>query len=133
MAKRYPRRGRYRPGPAPLQPEAWGYSPLEKHIAGDVVRALRQIGCEVSSTQQTRASRQTIGMPDLYATHEAWGVSAWLEVKRPGEQPTKAQREWHDRTRAAGVAVLVVTSASQALEEFSRLPRRSRHAAAVDD
>ena len=106
------------------QPEAWGYSPLEQHIAGDVIRALRSIGCDVSSTQQTRASRQTVGMPDLYASHSAWNVSAWIEVKRPGEKPSKAQREWHERTRGAGVHVLVVTSAADALAQFGALPRR---------
>jgi hypothetical protein len=106
-----------------LAPEAFGYSPLEKVIAGEVIRELRAIGCDVSSTQQTRESRQTIGIPDLYATHEAWGVAAWIEVKRPGEKPTKAQHEWHERTRASGVAVLVVTSAADALRQFGALPR----------
>jgi hypothetical protein len=117
--RRFPRR-------QVLPPEAFGFQPLEKHIAADIVRELRAIGCEVSSTQQTRSSRQTEGMPDLYATHEAWGVAAWLEVKRPGGKPSKTQREWHERTRAAGVHVLVVTSAADALQQFGALPRRRR-------
>lgn len=98
---------------------------LESHIAGRVIQELRGIGCHVSSTQQSRASRQTVGIPDLYATHAAWGVAAWIEVKRPGEKPTKAQREWHERTRAAGPPVLVVTSAADALRQFGALPRPS--------
>ncbi len=65
-------------------------------------------------------------MPDLYATHAAWGVAAWLEVKRPGEKPTRAQLEWHERTRAAGTPVLVVTSAVDALQQFGLLPRARR-------
>lgn len=124
MAYRVPGRQPRRPtGP---QPEL--FVPLEKHIAFDVVDALRTIGCDVSSTQQTRASRQTIGMPDLYATHAAWGVAAWLEVKRPDGRVSPAQREWHERTRAAGVHVLVVTSAAEAAQMFAALPRPRRAA-----
>jgi hypothetical protein len=126
MARRIPGRGRYRKPPAPLPPEAFGYTVTEKHIAGEIMRELRAIGCDVSSTQQTRASRQTVGMPDLYVSHEAWGVSAWIEVKRPGEKPTKAQQAWHERQRAAGVHVLVATSAADALQQFGALPRRRK-------
>jgi hypothetical protein len=103
---------------------------LEKTIAGQVITALRTIGCDVSSTQQTRASRQTEGMPDLFASHAAWGVFAWLEVKRPGERLSTVQRRWHEQAHAAGVHVLVVTSAADALEQFGRLPRRRRIALA---
>lgn len=123
MAIRYGRGPRRRQSPASL-PDFW--QPLEKAIAAEVVQALRTIGCHVSSTQQARASRQTIGMPDLYATHAAWGVAAWIEVKRPGEQPRPSQVEWHERTRAAGVHVLVVTNAAAAIEQFAALPRRGR-------
>jgi hypothetical protein len=123
VSRFYGRRGPHRRRPV-LGPEAFGHSPTEKHIAGEIVRALRGIGCDTSSTQQARASRQTVGMPDLYATHEAWGVAAWLEVKRPGEKPSKAQQAWHERQRAAGVHVLIVTSAADALRQFGALPRR---------
>lgn len=97
---------------------------LESQISGEIITALRGIGCEVSSTQQRRRSEQTIGMPDLFATHAAWRVAAWIEVKRPGEEPSDAQRKWHNLTRAAGMPVLVVTSAADALEQFGNLPRR---------
>lgn len=96
---------------------------LEKEIAGKVIAALRQIGCDVSSTQQHRKSRQTVGMPDLFASHAAWGVSAWIEVKRPGQKPTPEQLAWHERQRAAGVNVLVVTSGADAVRQFAALDR----------
>lgn len=116
---------RYGPSRHRITPEQLGYAePLEKHIAADAIRALRTIGADVSSTQQTRASRQTIGMPDLWVTHAAWRVFAWLEVKRPGEKATRAQLEWHERCRAAGVPVLVVTSPEEAVREFCALRRR---------
>lgn len=105
-------------------PELLGYSPLEKEIAGDVIKALRRISCDVSSTQQPRASMVTEGIPDLWVTHAAWGVYCWMELKRPGEEPKKHQHEWHEKTRAAGCPVLVVTSAEEAIQQFAALPRR---------
>ena len=116
-----------------LTPEDYGIAepePLESEISGKITQALREIGAHVSSTQQRRTSRQTEGMPDLYATHAAWGVAAWLEVKRPGEKPSRVQREWHGATMAAGVPVLVVVSAADALRQFAALPRRSSTATA---
>ena len=99
-------------------------APLESEISGQIVNALRSIGCDVSSTQQRRRSQQTEGMPDLYATHAAWNVRAWIEVKRPGEEPSDVQKEWHAAERAAGGIVLVVTSAADALSQFGALPRK---------
>jgi hypothetical protein len=97
---------------------------LEKHIATDVMAALDRIGCTVSSTQQARASRITEGIPDLYVSHAAWGLSGvWIELKRPGEEPSDVQREWHEQERAAGGIVLVVHSATEAVEMVSALPR----------
>jgi VRR-NUC domain len=117
---RYARRG-----PAPqLMPDQLGLSPLEGQIAGQIVQALRLIGCTVSSTQQRRRSKQTIGLPDLYAVHEAWGVRCWIEVKTPEGRVSRAQQAWHDAERAAGGIVLVCRSAEDALEQIAALPRR---------
>jgi hypothetical protein len=96
-------------------------APLEKQVAWDIVQALRLVGFDISSTQQSRASRQTVGMPDLYATHAAWGLRFWLEVKRLGGRVSKAQQAWHDAERAAGGIVLVATSAADALRQVERL------------
>jgi hypothetical protein len=50
------------------------------------------------------------------------------EVKRPGGRLSTAQRRWHEQAQRAGVYVLVVTSAADALEQFGRLPRRRQSA-----
>ena len=48
------------------------------------------------------------GIPDLYAIRA--GKSIWIEVKRPGEQPTKLQQYEIDQLRDAGAAVTVARS-----------------------
>ena len=121
MALRIPGRGRSRRRRSQALPD----SPLEAEIAGEIMRTLRALSFDVSSTQQTRASRQTVGMPDLYVSHEAWRVRCWIEVKRPGERPTPAQHAWHNRERAAGGIVLVCTSAMDALTQINRLRVRT--------
>ena len=110
------------------QPETYGLEPLEKEIAGEIIRALRGVGFQVSSTQQTRASRQTIGMPDLYASHAAWSLRLWIEVKRPSGKTSPAQQEWHDAERAAGGTVIVVTSAADAVRQIEEIRRERRKA-----
>jgi hypothetical protein len=101
-------------------------APLEKQVAWDIVQALRLIGFDISSTQQSRASRVTVGIPDLYATHAAWGLRLWIECKRPGGRVSKAQQAWHDAERAAGGIVLVATSAADALRQVERLRAERR-------
>jgi hypothetical protein len=105
-----------------------GPTPLERTVAGEIVRELRAVGYHVSSTQQTRASRQTEGMPDLFVAHPAWRVHAWVEVKRPGEKPTKVQREWHETVRASGCPVLVCESAYDALTQLEAIRTQRRSA-----
>lgn len=45
------------------------------------------------------------------------GRVTFVEVKRPGEKPTDAQRREHNRLRAQGCIVLVVDS-REAVDEF---------------
>lgn len=99
-------------------------SPLESAIQGEIWTALERIGCKVSSTSQYRPSRQALGMPDLFVVHVAWKVHTWLEVKRPGEKPTKVQEAWHAASREAGCPVYVVHSAEEALRAIDELHRR---------
>ena len=51
-------------------------------------------------------------MPDVLAIKE--GRAAFLEVKRPGQEPTRIQRHRMRELEAAGAAVAVVTSAGEA-------------------
>jgi hypothetical protein len=39
----------------------------------------------------------------------------WLEVKRPGEEPSPEQVDWHEKARKAGHRVAVVHSAQEAV------------------
>lgn len=103
------------------QPETYGYVMKESAIAGQIVSELRRLSYHVSSTQQTRPSRQTEGMPDLFVAHPAWRIYAWMEVKRPGETVPKHQREWHESVRASGCPVLVVTGPFDAVEQLNAL------------
>lgn len=48
------------------------------------------------------------GAPDRFCYWQ--GISAFIEVKRPGEQPTPQQAREHARLRAAGLHVYVVDS-----------------------
>lgn len=59
------------------------------------------------------STRQTPGIGDLYAIHEAWG-DLWMEVKRPGGRLTAHQEEFQRRAQAAGVMAVTVYSADDA-------------------
>lgn len=102
--------------------------PLESVIQGDIMLALEQIGCHVSSTSQTRASRQTVGMPDLWFSHAAWGVSGWLECKTANGRLSTVQRDWHAAALAAGVNVLVARSPADAVRQVGALERKRQRA-----
>lgn len=52
------------------------------------------------------------GMPDVMAIRN--GHVAFLEVKRPGEEPTKVQRHRMRQLAEAGASVTWVTSAGEA-------------------
>ena len=56
----------------------------------DIVRALRQVGAEVTPTQTLGH-----GFPDLVAGFR--GVTYLLEVKMPGEHLTEDEERWHRR------------------------------------
>jgi Holliday junction resolvase len=58
------------------------------------------------------------GDPDLLAVRD--GYAYGLEVKRPGERPTKIQRHRLGELEAAGAIVGVVTSLEEALDLVSQ-------------
>jgi len=55
------------------------------------------------------------GMPDIYLP--GYGH---IEVKLPGEEPSKVQLEWHEKARRLGIRVAVVESAREAVETACR-------------
>src|SRR5260370_39169589 len=89
----------------------------EKQVAARVRSLYRAVGCEVYSTQQTRRSRQAIGLPDFYVVHRRLG-GFWHEVKRPGGTQSDGQRAFQFTVEAAGVTyVLGGTDAARAFLE----------------
>lgn len=90
----------------------------EKAIERDIIGALRDMGFAVTKFSQPRPSMITCGTPDLYASHPRGSLRVWLEVKRPGQEPTLMQRLWHEAERAAGGAVWVVRSVDDVLDQL---------------
>lgn len=107
------------------QPENFGLLPLEGVVSSRVRSALERISCHVSSTQQTRKSRQTVGMFDLFVVHSGRQTFAWVEVKTAEGRLSRCQEAWAIRVEAAGVPCLVVTSPEDAVRQFAALPRRT--------
>lgn len=76
-----------------------------------------------------------VGSPDLVAilsvrTSNGRVVGLWfcLEVKKPGEKPTKEQRECHERWRKFGAFVETVTNEDEAVAALERARAWGREA-----
>ena len=81
---------------------------LEKAIVAKVMATARSMGWWVHKTHGNAFSR---GLPDVLAIKD--GRAAWMEVKRPGEEPTRIQQHRLRELSIAGCAVAVVTSAGE--------------------
>lgn len=106
---RYGTTGLYR-GKASAEPASEAVT--ERDVQESIKLVLEMLGFMVSDLSQPRASMQTPGLPDLFATHPDWQLSLWCEVKRPGGKASAAQREWHRTAKEAGNLVLVAESAA---------------------
>lgn len=93
----------------------------EKAVEADVDRALLRMGFDVTRLSQPRASGLTLGLPDRYASHAAWGLRIWIEIKAGKNKPSAHQLAWHARERAAGGIVLVVWSVEDLVRELRAL------------
>jgi hypothetical protein len=58
-----------------------------------------------------------VGIPDRILLGLLDGESAFVELKAPGEEPSKIQLYWHKRLRLRGFKVAVIQSTKQ----FDRL------------
>jgi hypothetical protein len=79
---------------------------LEKDAYEAVVRLLRLAGCEVYRLSQSRASRQTPGIPDLWVFGPR-NLYCWLEVKRPGGRLRPEQRKFQAHCEARKIEHVV--------------------------
>jgi Holliday junction resolvase len=87
----------------------------ESAIVNKIVAALRARGCFVAKLHG--GPTQQAGLPDLLVIHA--GRVVFLEVKRPGEQPTKLQEHTLAKLRGHGATAVVVTCEREAIEAVS--------------
>lgn len=83
----------------------------EATVQRELVHCLEHLGFFVSKFdqgyRQDGSTRQTPGIPDLYALHAGQEMSVWVEVKAGSNTPTPHQEAWHEEARAAGENVVV--------------------------
>lgn len=84
--------------------------PLEKTIVARVMSQCRTMGFWVQKTHGSSYSMS--GMPDVLAIRG--GVAHWMEVKQPGQKPTRIQEHRMRQLAEAGCPVAVVHSAGEA-------------------
>ena len=101
--------------------------PSESAIQRDIIACAEAMGAKVYRMNAGRVRVRNgwmrlceDGTPDLLTV---WphGVSLWVEVKRPGEEPTDAQRSRHRELRALGHAVAVCESTEQFVEAMDEV------------
>ena len=75
---------------------------LEKHVehAGDQLMAA--LGFEIVRLSQSRASRQTPGIPDRKYYHIGHGLTLWWEAKRPGGRQSHCQMTFQLMVESCG-------------------------------
>lgn len=78
----------------------------ESDIEGYLRKRVKETGGE--HRKCTWSGRR--GAPDDFCMWSLIGAHAWVECKRPGEQPTLQQEKEHRRLRGAGCRVFVVSS-----------------------
>lgn len=87
---------------------------LESKIQKRIRRAL-DARCWVTVKYNPDAFNGAAGFPDLICIGPG-GKVVFLEVKKPGENPSAIQRWWHGQLRTLGHRVAVVTSETQAVQ-----------------
>lgn len=80
----------------------------EKREQAEVVKLYRAFGFEVFTTSQSRASRVSVGIPDVYAINPTKRVALWHEVKRSnGARVSQPQLRFAMLCAEAGVVHLM--------------------------
>lgn len=92
-------------------------STIERHLrraviaAGGQVRKVQWLGRNSAPDRVVMAPARTLAPSSIDC---AWchprGRTVWVELKAPGEKPTRAQLREHERMRAAGQDVRVLDS-----------------------
>jgi Holliday junction resolvase len=84
--------------------------PLEKTIVAKVLAMARALGWWAVKMHGNQY--MVAGLPDVLVIRH--GRVAWMEVKRPGEEPTRVQEHRMRELARAGCPVTVVRSAADA-------------------
>jgi hypothetical protein len=92
---------------------------VERDLQYMLASLLNLRGIAFMRQRMDKKATGTIGWPDFTFAVDGRAV-AW-EVKLPGEKPTAEQEEMHQRMRANGWTVEVITSVDQARSELERV------------
>ena len=84
--------------------------PLEKTIVAKVIATARSLGWWAAKMHGN--AFMVRGLPDVLVVKH--GRAAWMECKRPGEDPTKIQEHRLRELARAGCPVAVIRSADEA-------------------
>jgi hypothetical protein len=93
----------------------------ETEIQSEITKYLEKNGFRVYRMNSGRVGGVRLhptGTPDLLAMRR--GISIWIEVKKPGEEPTGDQKRIHKELRADGFKVYVVCSLEELLSYSNR-------------
>ena len=74
----------------------------ERQIRAEGVRLLRALGCRVEVFSENRATRNTPGVPDVYAFLPNGRGTVWWETKVPGGVMRPAQLDFERRCLMCG-------------------------------
>ena len=81
----------------------------ETDVQWAVRELLESLGFWTYALSQGRSTRQSAGLPDLWAMHPQAG-GLWVECKRPGGKLGERQQLFADRCKQAGVGYLCCSS-----------------------
>lgn len=90
----------------------YNLNPLESAIQADITKKLRSFGYIIIRLR----SVDKAGWPDIMALKN--GKTTFVEVKRPGKQPTPLQLQKHKQLQDAGFKVLVLDGRELLSEYF---------------
>jgi hypothetical protein len=98
----------------PRQPEGKAKQAIKRYLEGE--------GAVVYAIHGGDGPFQEVGIPDLLACWHGYFVG--IEVKQPGQKPTKLQQRNLDRIAAAGGLSLVATSVEDVVDYLSKRARK---------
>lgn len=93
---------------------------FERDMQRAVIRLYESVGCRVVRFSQTRATRQTPGIPDLKVYCPRKGVTWWMEVKAPGGKQEPEQQVFQALAEACG-ETYVLGGLEVALRQLERV------------